>query len=129
MLAAHARLEGNADDQVAASVAVPAKLRAVTTNGHSEYEWANRPGTATVATVGLRFVDPVSGGHYVLDPAIPEAFQAVPLRAVGGRAPYAFTVDGTTATRSSWRLVVGSHSVCVRDATALTVCTTIAVTR
>ena len=130
MLAAHARLEDTADDQIAAAVAVPTKLRAVTANGHTEYEWANRPATAAaVATVRLRFVDPVAGGHYVLDPAVPEVFQAVPLRAVGGRAPYAFTVDGTTATRGSWPLVVGSHSVCVRDAAALTVCTTITVKR
>ena len=130
MLAAHRRLESDAVDQSLPVVVVPDALRAVTVAGRTEYAWANRTRTAeAAATVGLRFVDPVQRGHYVIDPSIPGSVQAVPLRAVGGIAPYTFTVDGVAARRGSWPLVTGAHPVCVRDASGASRCTTITVGR
>ena len=108
---------------------MPRELVATVTDGRTEYHWAGHEVTSSKrTTVGLRFVDPVVGGRYVLDATIPADAQAVPLRAVGGTAPYAFTVDGQAAA-GTWHLLLGTHDACVTDATGLRRCTRFTVSR
>ena len=120
MLAAHRHLTPNSglspDDSLLPSV--PTDLLAVPRGSRIEYEWlVPRRKLESTASLGggLRLVEPVNGGKYLLDANRPGDAQRLPLRASGGSGPYLFTVDGDPFTGASWSLAVGSHEVCVRD--------------
>jgi penicillin-binding protein 1C len=128
MLAAHQRLtpRWGVDRATAMSNDVPAELASVSicvdagcTNRRNEYRWIGRaltaPAPVASAPTRLTLIEPRSGGLYVRDSSVPTASQRLPLKASGGVSPYAFTVDGTSAT-TSWPLATGAHEACVVDA-------------
>ncbi len=120
MLAAHRYLTPNSGLSPDATLlsSVPDDLVAVPNGSRTEYEWlVPRKKVESKPALGgqLRLVEPVDGGKYLLDESRPGDAQSLPLRASGGSAPYAFTVDGDPFTGSSWALEAGRHEVCVRD--------------
>lgn len=70
---------------------------------------------------GLAIVSPSDRGAYVIDPHR-SIGQQLPLRASGGQAPYAYTVNGAPQQHPWWEPVVGTHKVCVVDAAERQTC-------
>ena len=85
--------------------------------------------SAAPATVQVRrparlaLSSPSGRGVYVVDPtASPPSELAV--RAVGGRLPYSFAVDGVSVRGSFWPAAAGTHTACVTDAASNRRCQT-----
>lgn len=89
-------------------------------------EWAAERGlpqkrkTNRDSSQEFRFVFPLAEDIFLLDPDLKPSFQRVKFRIVGGKAPFAWEVDGesiqTTRERSLWwQLQPGDHTVRVRD--------------
>lgn len=71
---------------------------------------------------GFRLVYPLDGDTFLLDHDLRGSNQKVKLRAVGGKAPYRWTVDGhrlagSEGSEAWWPLAPGLHQVRIQDAT------------
>ena len=89
-------------------------------------EWAQENNLPLVANAqhrqdGFRLVYPLDGDTFLLDHDLRGANQKVKLRAVGGKAPYSWAVDGRSLSSEGseawWVLQPGSHQVRIQDAT------------
>ena len=74
------------------------------------------------AALGLRLLEPVRKGRYLIDPGVPLDAQKLPLKASGGLPPYTFAVDDQPISSSLWPVRSGPHTACVRDASGGSAC-------
>lgn len=129
-------------DLVAVDACARAKSASSCEPGRTEYEWAGstHPATHPVAhpapsptatkpargsagaALGLRLLEPVRKGRYLIDPGVPLDAQKLPLRASGGSPPYTFAVDDQQIASRLWPVRGGSHTACVRDASGGSAC-------
>lgn len=88
-------------------------------------EWAEENNLPLVASAerredGFRLVYPLNGDTFLIDHDLRTANQKVKLRAVGGKAPYRWKVDGKTVAGEGlevwWPLQPGDHRVSIQDA-------------
>jgi penicillin-binding protein 1C len=81
----------------------------------------SRPVASVQAASDLTIVQPLGGAVYLLDPTLRPEFQALPLRARGGRGTLKWFVNGVAIGSVSsddtvrWPLARGTHAVIVRD--------------
>lgn len=75
-------------------------------------------GSSSVApestAVKLRWLEPSRNGRYLFDRQIPVELRGFPLRVVGGRPPYRYTVNGVESG-PLWNPSPGDHEACVAD--------------
>lgn len=90
-------------------------------------QWAEENGLLLVENPGhttgrFRLVFPLDGDVFLKDPDLQPSHQKVKFKAVGGKAPYTWSVDGRDVQNSDdldmwWPLQSGRHDVKIRDAT------------
>jgi penicillin-binding protein 1C len=89
-------------------------------------QWAQENNLPLVETAqrredGFRLVYPLNDDTFLLDRDLRASNQKVMLRAVGGRAPYRWSVDGvaldSTGLQAWWVLKPGSHQIRIVDST------------
>ncbi len=90
-------------------------------------QWAEENGLLLIESPGqstdrFRLVFPLNEDVFLKDPDLLPSHQRIKFKAVGGKAPYTWSVDGRDVPHSNkldmwWMLQSGRHEVKIRDAT------------